>query len=176
MCIRDRYKGNDGTQMRTIQTVEISKSDTTAQDSDTQSIKDSSEKKKNRKFPKKLGNGRLQGGSAINHEKLFKAKIGKNKKNTRFKKGDFCPEICVPVNKVFQPESTEPLFEVNTIQQSTPTVACPVEQELRGSVPTQSAWEDVVVISSDAQGLNEWLEEYCRTTNKNGYEILDTLF
>ena len=78
-------------------------------------------------------------------------------------------------NKVFQPESTEPLFEVNTIQQSTPTIPCPVEQELSGSVPTQSAWEDVVVISGDAEGLNEWLEEYCRTTHKNGYEILDAL-
>ena len=67
----------------------------------------------------------------------------------------------MPVNKVFQPESTEPLFEVNTIQQSTPTIPCPVEQELSGSVPTQLAWEDVVVISGDADGLNEWLEEYC---------------
>ena len=86
-----------------------------------------------------------------------------------------CPEICVPVNKGFQPESTKPLFEVNIIQQSTPTIVCPVQQELGGSVPTQPAWEDVVVISGDAEGLNEWLEEYCRTTHKNGYQILDAL-
>ena len=48
-------------------------------------------------------------------------------------------------------------------------------KELRGSVPAQPAWEDVVVISGDAEGLNEWLEEYFRTTHKNGYQILDAL-
>ena len=80
----------------------------------------------------------------------------------------------MPINKVFRPESTKPLFEVNTIQQSTPTIACPVQQELGGSVPTQAAWEDVVV-SGDAEGLNEWLDKYCRTTHKNGYQILDAL-
>ena len=46
MCIRDRYKGNDGAPIRAIQTVEIARSDTIEQDSDTQSIKDPSEKKK----------------------------------------------------------------------------------------------------------------------------------
>ena len=40
-----------------------------------------------------------------------------------------------------------------------------------GSVPTQSAWEDVEVISGDADKFNEWIAEYCRTTHKNGYDI-----
>ena len=68
MCIRDsigrpkgQYKGNDGAPMRAIQTVEIARSDTVAQDNDTQSSKDPSEKKKNRKFPKNLETGASRG-------------------------------------------------------------------------------------------------------------------
>ena len=64
---------------------------------------------------------------------------------------------------------------MNTIQHCTPTIVCPVEQELDGTVPTQSAWEDVEVISGDADEFNEWIAEYCRTTHKNGYDILDAL-
>ena len=52
---------------------------------------------------------RDRGGSAINHVNLYKNRIGRNKKNTRYKKSDFSTEICTPVNKVFQPEGTEPV-------------------------------------------------------------------
>ena len=104
---------------------------------------------------------------------LYKNRIGKNKKNTRFKKSDFSTEICTPVNKVFQPESTEPWVAVNTIQQWTPTIVCPVEQELDDDVPTQSAWEHVEDISGDADEFDQWLAKYCRTTHKNGYDILE---
>ena len=61
MCIRDRYKGNDGPPIRAIQTVEIARSDTIAQASDTQTIKDPREKKKNHKFPKNLETGASRG-------------------------------------------------------------------------------------------------------------------
>ena len=103
---------------------------------------------------------------------MYRNKIGKNKKNARFKKSDFSTEICTPVNKVFQPEGTEPWLAVNTIQQWTPTIVRPVEQELDGDVLTQSAWEDVDDESGDADGFDRWLAKNCRTIRKNSYEIL----
>ena len=68
---------------------------------------------------------------------MYRNKIGKNKKNARFKKCDFSTEICTPVNTVFQPEGIEPWSAVNTIQQWTPTIVRPVEQEFDDDVPTQ---------------------------------------
>ena len=103
---------------------------------------------------------------------MYKNRIGKNKENARFKKSDFSTEICTPVNKVFQPEGTEPWVAVNTIQQWTPTILCPEEQELDDDVTTQSAWEDVDDESGDADGFDRWLAKYCRKSHKNCYDIL----
>ena len=48
-----------------------------------------------------------------------------------------------------------------------------MEQELDDDVPTQSAWEDVEDISGDADEFDRWIAKYCRTTHKNGYDILE---
>ena len=101
---------------------------------------------------------------------MYRNKVGKNKKNARVKKSDFSTEIRTPVDKVFQPEGTEPWLAVNTIQQWTPTIVRPVEQELHDDVPTQSAWEDVDDESGDEN--DRWIAKHCRTIRKNGYEIL----
>ena len=92
---------------------------------------------------------------------MYRNKIGKNKKNVRFKKSDFSTEICTPVDKVFQPEGKEPWLAVNTIRQWAPTIVRPVEQESDDDVPTQAAWEDVDDESGDEN--DRWLTKYCRT-------------
>ena len=78
---------------------------------------------------------------------MFRNKIGRNKKNSRCKKGDFSYEICVPVNKVYPPDVREPLLELNTIQQCPPNVTCPVVQEHGDGVPTQVVWETASAVS-----------------------------
>ena len=83
--------------------------------------------------------------------------------------------IHVPVNKVFPPDGTEPLLDLNTIQQCTPNVTRPVVQEQGEGVPTQGAWEAASVISGDSEGFDEWLEAYCRITHKDRYQILEAL-
>ena len=50
-------KGDDGTSMRTIQTVDISKNDTTAQESETQNVRDPIEKPKCHQSAKNLPKG-----------------------------------------------------------------------------------------------------------------------
>ena len=124
---------------------------------------------------KKRAKGRLQKGCAINHAKIFRNKIGRNKKNSRCKKGDFSHEICVPVNKVFPPDVREPLLELNTIQQCPPNITCPVVQEHRDGVPTEVVWETASVVSGSSEGFYAWIEKYCRTTHKGSYQILEAL-
>ena len=76
---------------------------------------------------------------------------------------------------MFPPDVTEPLLQLNTIQQCTPNVTRPVVQEQGEGVPTQGAWEAAGVVSGDSEGFDEWFEEYCRITHKDRYQILEAL-
>ena len=80
-----------------------------------------------------------------------------------------------PVNKVFPPDVREQLLELNTIQQCTPNITCPVVQEQGDGVPTQRVWETASVVSGSSEGFDEWIEKYCRTTHKDSYQILEAL-
>ena len=106
---------------------------------------------------------------------MFKNKIGRNKKNSRYKKGDFSHEICVPVNKVFTPDVREQLWDVSTIQQCSPNTAYPVAQAYEDDVPTEVHLDGATVVSGDGEAFYAWVEGYCRITHNEPYEILETL-
>ena len=161
--------------MRAIQAVEVSDTGTSAQTSEIENVRNPIAKAKQFPHTKKLATGCIQKGCAINPAKMFKNKIGRNKKNSRCKKGDIFHEICVPVNKVFTPDVREQLSEVSTIQQCSPNTACPVAQAHEDDFPTEVHLDGATVLSGDSEPFYVWIEEYGRITHKEGYEILEAL-
>ena len=118
---------------------------------------------------------RIQQGRAINSAKLCKYKHVNYKDYILCEMCTFNYVTCVPVNNVFPPDVRDPLLESGPTQQRPVSAACPVLHAFVNDVPTQSAWEDIEIISGDAYEFDEDIAEYCRATHKNAYNILDAL-
>ena len=128
-------KGNDGTPMRAIQTVEVPDTGTTEQASEIENVRDPIAKAKQFPHTKNLRQGASKNDAQQILRKCLKIRLLEIGKILDIRKVIFLMKR-VPVNKVFTPDVGEQLWEVSTMQQCSPYVTCPVVQELEDDVPT----------------------------------------